>query len=149
MKTRILQYKKQLDTMRNQDVRLKQFIKEYDDQKVEIQNTLSEFSSLDDLFTDIQERTEMFKMINENMEQLTKNHKETKQKMIEYIATKDTNLGTFSTTMPLLFEKILLGDMDLTVLNHCLDTYSLYEDGRVSLEQAKERGYHKYHQTPQ
>lgn len=149
MKGIILSYKKQLDDIRKHDVQLKNYVKEYEDQKVEIQNTLRELGTLDELFSDIQERTEMFNMINESMERLNKDHKDTKQKMIDYVATKNEKLGTFAATMPTLFEKILFGDMDMTVLNHCLDTYTLYEENRISLEEAKERGYHKYHQTQQ
>jgi DNA repair ATPase RecN len=144
VKNYILRTKKRIDNIRKNDQKAKQFIEEIEEQIVDIKKLLGQIQTLEATYPDINERTEMMMLINENLEDLNNLHKITKKEYNDYIIELDNNLQEFKTKYPGLFDQFTFASIDLEALDHCLNTYVLYKDGEITEENAKERGYNKY-----
>ncbi len=142
----ILRMKKQIDTLRHTDRRCQTYVKELDEQTREIQDSFSQLGCLEEIFPDEQERTEMFAMINENLEKVNQENKKTRQEYQEYMANKNHELKHFHETRGGIFEKFIMDDIDVDALLHCLDTFTLYETNQIDEEQAKTMGFKKFHE---
>jgi DNA repair ATPase RecN len=144
-KTYILKLKKQMDKIQSTDPKCVEALKDIHEQQTQIDDLTTELKHLNELFEDINERTKMLMMINENLEQLRNLNKLTKTDYLHYMSNYNPEIQEFRSRYTGLFEKFAMGDINQDALAHCLDTFTLMEQGEITEEQGKEMGYFKFH----
>lgn len=144
IKSYILGIRKELNEKINQDSQCREYIEELDSQSSDISQTFNKIQSLEEDFPDETERGEMMMTLNETMEDLNKLNKLTQEDYEDYICQTE-KFKKFKERYPGLFKMFLSGNVNDSALNHCLNTFSLYETGSISIEQGKEMGWRKFH----
>lgn len=142
----ILHIRKEINKFLGDDHRCKEFREELDEQSQDITDTFNKIQNLDHDFEDPTERSEMLMTLNQTMEDLNKLNKQVQEEFESYV-TQSRDFSQFKERYPGLFKMFLKGDINNNALNHCLDTFTLLENGAISYEQGKEIGWNKFHQN--
>jgi len=142
VKQYILRWKKEIDSYRECDDRARRYLETLEEQSTDIRENVEKMGQLDALFPDDDERAEIFMMMNEEMEELNRVNKELKAEYLEYMKQA---FPEFSGRYLGIFEMFVDGKkVDGRALTHCLDTFTRYENGDISLEQGKTVGYQQF-----
>lgn len=142
----ILKMRKEINNVISNDKQCIEFKKELASQSKDITDTFKMIQALDEEFEDPKERTEMMMELNITMEDLNKLNKKTQEEYENHVSGLRT-FKNFKERYPGLFKMFLAGDVNNEALNHCLDTFTLLENGAISAEQGKEMGWNKYQKS--
>lgn len=141
----VLDFKEQIDNMKNSDHKCRSLYTLYSAQKSELEQLRIDQKDVETNIDDPIEKREIYNIVNTKIENLEKEIKDTKTKLETYLANKNNIFKDFYRNRIGLFEGILYDTLDNSALTHCLDTYDLLEKGEINVEQGKEIGYKKFH----